>query len=264
MDKLQNVWRFLLAVVVPFGHTMTSAPSAPWAFAQIVIPVFLAAGSQGAKWWGENVAMLSLYALGAYFVVAIFLAWEREYNSKRTLEERALPKIKVTPFNYRHPAGWRIVGIEIENISESAITGCFVREEHFENKFGNTSGQQRFFQLVDDREADMKAHTYSKTFNLQGKGLRQLIDIAYLNELEPSAPIVMLFATAPTSRTANAISKDAFPHKLLVSIASNNLPIVEKRWYIVAMNDNNELELKESITEPSIRLPESEFFAASK
>src|SRR6476660_1303868 len=97
MERIQNIWRFISAVLYPFGSAMTGVPSAPWQVVQIIMPIALVAWSGGALWWTKNVEWFSLCALGVYFIVAIFLAWEREYKAKSSLEQRRSPKIKITP-----------------------------------------------------------------------------------------------------------------------------------------------------------------------
>ena len=56
----------------------------------------------------------------------------------------------------------------------------------------------------------MATHKFSKTFDLRGRGDREIVEIAYLDETQENANIVMLYATEPTALTLNSIPRDFF------------------------------------------------------
>jgi hypothetical protein len=238
-ERLQNVWRFLCAVVRPFGHTMTGTRNAPWEVIQIIIPLVLVGG--GIQWWNHNTARISLGVLAAYLTIGIFLAWEREYKERRNLESARQPRIRIDAIahNILQMDGSRpkILRLEITNISESILRNCQVREKSFVNFRGHTANQRRYFRLAEDTLADMAQHTHKREFTLQGRGASELIDIALLDESKSDSRIIMLYATTPTSQSLNALHRGLFPHRLTVSVTSDDILIAEERTYDIKITD---------------------------
>ncbi len=200
------------------------------------------AGAFGAKIPADSVLQLCTWLLAAICgCQAAYSVWAREYNRVVCFEERIKPKIRITPTFHVEPKGsakgWRFVRLIVENMSETTLHNCRVREKAFTNVYGYSSGMQRYFRLGEETHANMAEHTYKRTFDLPGKGATEIIDIALLDEDKINSPVLMLYATAPTSPTLNAISRDCFPHRLTISMSSDDMPLSEERRFELSIVD---------------------------
>lgn len=208
----------------------------------IAITIVAAFGGEWSKDWWPWWVWFSFIVIAAFLVIVISLT-RRAYVLEKDLE----PKLKIRQMVHVKPAGaekgLRTVRIEVENFSKTTLKECRVRETSFINRFGQSSGMHRHFRLGEETYADMAVHTYKRTFNLQGKGAREIIDIACLDETKDDSPVVMLYATAPTALTLNAIARDCFPHRLTISVTSDNLPVSEDRTYDLKITENGILEM---------------------
>lgn len=191
-------------------------------------------------WW----AWLSII-VGGLFVSIFVGVFRRLYE----LELEREPKVKIIgPTTLTHPKGEvgraaRTLRIEIENASNQHLKNCSIREVRFINRHGQGSGLQRHFRLAEEGYADMAAHTFRRTFDLRGKGAREIVEIAHLDETQQDSHIVMLYATAPTAQTLNAIPRSFFPHDLTISFTADNIAIPEMRTYRLAITDGGILEM---------------------
>ena len=180
----------------------------------------------------------------AVIVVLLFSFARRAYLLEQALE----PKIRIIGPTTHAPGGStgktiRTMRIEVENITATTLTNCCVREAKFVNRFGDKSGMRRHFRLSEETFADMESHTYRKTFNLQGRGSKEIIDIAQLDETKSDSRVLMLYATEPTASTLNAIVRDCFPHRLTISVTADNLPISQERTYDLKISADGILEM---------------------
>lgn len=184
----------------------------------------------------------------ATIVLLGFLCWWLlSYASG--LRIAAEPKVKIGgPSILTYPKSatgrtQRTIRIEVENESHSHLKNCSVREEAFINRLGQASGQRRHFRRAEEGHADMSAHIFRKTFDLRGKGDKEIIEIAYLDETQEGSNVLMLYATEPTARTLNSIPRQFFPHNLTISVTADNMAIAERRTFRLAVSDDGILEM---------------------
>jgi hypothetical protein len=210
----------------------------------VTIPALAALMIQGWSrsdwpWW------VWLVIIANSLLIAIFIGFFRRFYE---LELEREPKVKITgPTAMTYPKGIagkaaRTLRIEIENESILHLKNCSVRELTFVNRHGNESGLQRYFRLAEEGYAH-SAHTFKKTFDLRGKGAREIIEIAHLDETRDDSRIVMLYATEPTAPVLNAIPRDFFPHTLTISFTADNIPIPETRIYKLSVSGEGILEM---------------------
>jgi hypothetical protein len=189
-------------------------------------------------------AMYGFACLGISWMVIIFYRTIIAVNSRHTnaletiddYDEQLKPKLSIRPTFHVHPKfdngmGTRFVRLIVENISNTILHNCRVREKSFVNVFGHPSNMQRHFRLGEETFADMASHTYKRTFDLQGKGSTEIVEIACLDETVSDSRVTMLYATEPTAQTLNAIIRPCFPHRLTISVTSDDLLVSEERTY---------------------------------
>ena len=97
--------------------------------------------------------------------------------------------------------------------------------------------------MSEETFANMTSHKYRKEFDLQGRGSREIIDIAQLDETQNDSRVVMLYATEPTAPQLNAIVRECFPHRLTISVTADNLPVSEERTYDLKISADGILEM---------------------
>lgn len=173
--------------------------------------------------------------------------YEEQKTRGDLLEKDLQPKIKIVPTSnvdiIENGKGIRTVRLEITNISNSTIRNCRVREIEFINKFGSSANMRRHFRLVEERFADSSKHSYQQTFDLQGYGSSELVEIAQLDETKDDLWVLMLYATVLTAPTLNSIRRDCFPHRLTISVMGDNLPKSEERIFDLKITDTGNLEM---------------------
>jgi hypothetical protein len=231
-----ELWHFVRSFGGRWFIYMSGAPSVPLAIAAVLVE--------------KTAVKIGLAVTAALCVfLAAFLAWREEYRKVINFTARLAPKVKVTTSSHLEPKeainGFRTVRVVVENVSESVLKGCRVREKMFINVFDHASGMQRHFRLGEETYADMANHTYKQTFDLQGRGSTEITDIASLDETKDDSRVVMLYATTRTSHTLNAIVRECFPHRLTISITSDDMLIAEERTYDLRITDSGILELNE-------------------
>ena len=96
---------------------------------------------------------------------------------------------------------------------------------------------RRPFRLAEETLANMALHTYKQMFDLPGKGATEIIEIAQLDESSNDSRVVMLYATAPNVPQLNAIVRAVFPHRLTVSITSEDMLVALERTFDLSVKD---------------------------
>lgn len=192
------------------------------------------------------ISSIPTYAIAAVAAAALLFWWLLDYATN--LRKECEPKVRIYLSVFLHPPeankGLRTVRINVENISKCTLKNCSVREFEFVNRHGHRSQMQRYFRLNKDTHADMSKHAYRYTFDLQGQGSNEIIDIAQLDETNDDSRVVMLYATEPTAPTLNAIVRDCFPHRLTILMTSDNLLIAERRTFDLKISDFGVLQIE--------------------
>jgi hypothetical protein len=193
-----------------------------------------------APWW--TWLLILLVAILGTLIVGIV-------RPALVLQRAFEPKVKITgPDILTHPKqaadrAIRTIRIVVENVSAAHLRNCSVREAEFVNHLGWRSGLQRYFRLAEEGHADMGAHTFRRVFDLRGKGDRQVVEIAHLDETQEDSRVIMLYATDPTAQTLNAIPRAMFPHDLTVSFTADDLPVPAKGTFRLAISDEGRLTM---------------------
>jgi hypothetical protein len=185
-------------------------------------------------------------------IIDYFRTWFDRHNKyvKRIaeLEEALEPKLSIVSTSYVHPGGLqqgvRTVRLEIRNTSNAVLKNCRVREARFVNNFGQESQMRRHFRLNEEAYADDGSHTYRQTFDLNGMGATEIIDVAQLDETNDDSRVLMLYATSPTVHQPNSIVRACFPHRLTVSVTAENMLIAFERTYDLSIA-NGRLQMDE-------------------
>jgi hypothetical protein len=204
-----------------------------------------------ASLWVSNDLAKTLLGITAIicFVVTCYRVWKPQRDQVEELEKNLVPKVDATIDSNvdftRGNKGIRTVRLKIINISQGTVKNCRVREIQFVNKSGAAANMRRTFRLAEERFADMSKHAYQQTFDLQGYGSSELVEIAQLDETAPDKWVLMLYATIPTAPTLNYISREAFPHQLTVSITADNMAVSMERTFDLKISNEGTLEMIE-------------------
>jgi hypothetical protein len=159
------------------------------------------------------------------------------------------PKVSIEPSIHTEPKGIeghakaRTIRLQVQNESTLHLRNCSLREYRFVNRSGHESGMQRHFRLAEECHADMAKHTFKRTFDLRGKGARQLVEIALLDETKPDSNVLMLYATEPTAQTLNSIPRQFFHHELEVMFSADDIAIPEKKTFVLSVSKDGFLRI---------------------
>jgi hypothetical protein len=177
-------------------------------------------------WWWSVVA----FTVAVFAVIFVALA-RRAYEQHLEREPQVTitgPTILTTPKGASGKAV-RILGVEIENASARHLKNCTVRESKFINRYGHDSQMRRHFRLAEELYLD---GALSKTFDLRGKGSKQTIHIAQLDETADGSNVLMIYALP----SANSIPRSFWPHTLEIEFTADDFPFPEKRAYQIGIS----------------------------
>ena len=165
------------------------------------------------------------------------------------LESESQPKVEISePIESQRQLEnrqFKFVSLDVENISSEELRGCQVKLTRLTNVFGKESdvvGQ--IFRLNRERYADANGHTFAQSFELRGRGDRERIDIAVLDETDKDSAVVMAYTTSPTGVSLNAIPRTFFPHVLGIQVVADKLRIPVKRTFKLHIDPSGHLRLE--------------------
>jgi hypothetical protein len=165
------------------------------------------------------------------------------------LESDSQPKVEISePIESQRQIEnrqFKFVSLDIENTSSEELRGCQVKLIRLTNVLGKESdvvGQ--IFRLNRERYADAAGHTFTQTFELKGKGDRERIDIAVLDEADKESAVIMAYTTSPTGVSLNAIPRKFFPHVLGIQVVADKLRIPVKRTFKLHIDSSGHFRLE--------------------
>jgi hypothetical protein len=149
----------------------------------------------------------------------------------------------------RHQAGERVhhhFYLTISNTSTGVIKNCSIQEWGFVNKLKHEAPNKgRYLRLRSERSAEPAIHSFTRAFDLRGKGDEIDIDICSMDEGDPNSRVVMYYATSATDQQKNAIIRSLFPHKLTVRVTAENLAYPVFKEFEIAIEGDGQLVMRE-------------------
>jgi hypothetical protein len=194
---------------------------------------------------------ISVWVVGPGIVLSLLFFWTLTYATE--FRKRFDPTIEISdPKEDHEPWGATVTqksirrySINVTNLSSERLANCSVTEFSFKNVHGRFAPETgRYFPKRSDRRADKTIHRFDQFFDLKGKGDSVGIDICAMNEISGSEGVFMTYATVPTSLQKDFISREMFPHWLVVRVTADNLPSPQNKEFKIFIDGNGYLRME--------------------
>lgn len=197
---------------------------------------------------------ISIWLVGPGIVLFLLFWWTLTYAT--TLRKRFDPAIKISdpietiwPKSGNDPQFTRFISLEIENISTEQIRNCTVKETRLTNVDGiNSEIVGRVLRVDTERYVTDPNFQYTQTFNLNGKGTKQRVDVAQLVERRDggrdNVNVIMAYASNISKGLPNSIPLCFFPHVIEIEFSADNLAVPAKKTYKLLVGVDGQLKME--------------------
>lgn len=234
--KLLGYLKALVRVSLPWLERGDLSMNVVQAIVVLLGSVVGAVGLPDVTNWGVP-ASTATGALGAYFVVVVFIApyrlWKQDRKAIDDFEAERVPKIAISePIELREPKGTppsrrsaKTYRLRIKNNSTSRIIGCKAVKTSFVNRFGEQDDSLMVHFRVSTENALLSSHDFQQQFDIDANS-EIFIDVAFCQEADvDSVNVIMLYAKRKTAEYRDQIPSRFFPHILQISFSAENIII---------------------------------------